>query len=124
MDPYLGLMIATILTAIGGGMIEVLISPIVESLPGDKKAAAMSLLHSFYCWGQMAVVLLSTVYFTTAGLRNWPWATALWALVPFLNMFFFMKVPLCALVEDGEACAFATCSSEVRSSVALSCCCF
>ena len=102
MDPYLGLVIATVLTAVGGGMIEVLISPIVESLPGDKKAAAMSLLHSFYCWGQMAVVLLSTVYFTTAGLRNWPWLTALWALIPFLNMFFFMKVPLCALVEDGE----------------------
>ncbi len=102
MDPYLGLMIATILTAIGGGMIEVLISPLVESLPGDKKAAAMSLLHSFYCWGQMAVVLLSTIYFTTIGLRNWLWLTVIWALVPFFNMFFFMKVPLCALVEDGE----------------------
>ncbi len=102
MDPYAGLVAATVLYAVGGGMIEVLISPIVESLPGDKKAASMSLLHSFYCWGQMAVVLLSTAYFLTAGLDNWRWLTAAWAVVPFFNLFFFMKVPLCALVEDGK----------------------
>jgi len=102
MDPYLGLMIATVINAVGGGMIEVLISPIVESLPGDKKAASMSLLHSFYCWGQTAVVLLSTLYFTTIGLAAWQWLAALWALVPLFNVFFFLKVPLCALVEDGE----------------------
>jgi len=102
MDPYLGITIAMVVNAVGGGMIEVLISPIVESLPGDRKAAAMSLLHSFYCWGQMAVVLLSTAYFTTIGLSGWPWLTAAWALVPLFNMFFFMKVPLCALVEDGQ----------------------
>ncbi len=102
MDPYQGLVIAMVINAIGGGMIEVLISPIVESLPGDKKAASMSLLHSFYCWGQMAVVLLSTVYFATIGLASWQWLTALWALVPLFNMFFFLKVPLCALVEEGK----------------------
>ena len=102
MDAYLGLMVATVLNAVGGGMIEVLISPIVESLPGDKKAASMSLLHSFYCWGQTAVVLLSTAYFTLIGLGHWPWLTALWALVPLFNLFFFLKVPLCALVEEGE----------------------
>jgi len=101
-DPYLGLVIATVLNAVGGGMIEVLISPIVESLPGDKKAASMSLLHSFYCWGQMTVVLLSTLYFTTAGLSAWRWLPAVWALVPLFNVFFFLKVPLCALVEDGK----------------------
>ena len=102
MDPYLGLVVATVINAVGGGMIEVLISPIVESLPGDKKAASMSLLHSFYCWGQTAVVLLSTLYFTTVGLAAWRWLAALWALVPLFNMFFFLKVPLCALVEEGK----------------------
>ena len=49
-SPYMGLVIAVLLNSIGGGIIEVIISPIVESLPGDEKAAAMSLLHSFYCW--------------------------------------------------------------------------
>ena len=101
-DPYAGLVIATVLNAVGGGMIEVLISPIVESLPGDRKAASMSLLHSFYCWGQMAVVLLSTAYFTTIGLQNWRWLAVIWALVPLVNAFFFLKVPLCALVEEGK----------------------
>lgn len=101
-DPYLGLVIATVLNAVGGGMIEVLISPIVESLPGDKKAASMSLLHSFYCWGQMSVVLLSTLYFTTVGLASWRWLPVIWALVPLFNTFFFLKVPLCALVEEGK----------------------
>ena len=102
MDPYLGLVIAMVLNAVGGGMIEVLISPIVQSLPGDKKAASMSLLHSFYCWGQTAVVLLSTLYFVTAGLSHWPYLAALWALVPLFNLFFFLKVPLFPLVEEGE----------------------
>ncbi len=102
MDPYAGLVIAMVVNAVGGGMIEVLISPIVESLPGDKKAASMSLLHSFYCWGQTAVVLFSTLFFVAFGLASWRWVTALWALVPFFNMFFFMRVPLCALVEEGQ----------------------
>jgi MFS family permease len=101
-DPYTGLVIATVLNAVGGGMIEVLISPIVESLPGDKKAASMSLLHSFYSWGQMSVVLLSTLFFTTVGLHNWRWLAATWALVPLVNAFFFLRVPLCALVQEGE----------------------
>jgi len=102
MDPYLGLVIAMVLNAVGGGMIEVLISPIVQSLPGDKKAASMSLLHSFYCWGQTAVVLLSTLYFVTAGLSHWPYLAAIWALVPLFNLFFFLKVPLAPVVEEGE----------------------
>ncbi len=62
-DPYVGLMISIVLYAIGGGIIEVLISPIIESCPTEKKEAAMSLLHSFYCWGHVAVVLVSTIFF-------------------------------------------------------------
>jgi len=70
-DGYTGLLVAVILNGIGGGLIEVLISPIVESLPGDEKASAMSLLHSFYCWGHVAVVLLSTLFFLLAGINHW-----------------------------------------------------
>ena len=86
------------INAIGGGLIEVLISPIVEALPGDEKASAMSLLHSFYCWGHVSVVILSTIFFNIAGLNHWKILPLLWALIPFLNIFFFIKVPLCVLV--------------------------
>jgi MFS family permease len=106
MEPYAGLIIATAINAVGGGMIEVLISPIVESLPGDEKAASMSLLHSFYCWGQMAVVLLSTAYFAIFGLVNWGFLTAIWAAVPLFNAFFFARVPLRPLVEGGQGMNF------------------
>lgn len=99
-DKYAALLIAITLNAVGGGLTEVLISPIIESLPGDEKAGAMSLLHSFYCWGHMAVVILSTVYFLTAGIENWRWLPVLWALVPLFNAFFFAKVPLRVLVEE------------------------
>ena len=92
------LLIATILCAIGGGMLEVLISPIVESLPSDCKSSAMALLHSFYCWGQVLTVLLTTVFFfLTKGTTYWYIAPVLWALVPFVNTFVFMRVPLLPL---------------------------
>ena len=99
---YAGLVIASVLNAIGSGLIEVLISPIVESLPGDEKASAMSMLHSFYCWGFVATVVLSTLYFVVAGIENWFWLPLLWAIIPFLNIFFFSKVPLRVLVEESE----------------------
>lgn len=101
-DKYAALLIAITLNAVGGGLTEVLISPIIESLPGDEKASAMSLLHSFYCWGHMAVVILSTVYFLTAGIANWRFLPVLWAVVPLFNAFFFAKVPLRVLVEESE----------------------
>jgi len=101
-NPYTGLIIAVCLNAIGGGMIEVIISPIVQSLPGEQKESAMSLLHSFYCWGHVAVVLLSTAFFLLFGLDHWPWLTALWALLPLFNFFLFLKVPLRTL-EDGQS---------------------
>ena len=101
-DPFIGLILAAAFNSVGGGLTEVLVSPIVESLPGDEKASAMSLLHSFYCWGQVAVVLLSTLFFTSFGTENWRTLTALWAIIPFLNTFLFAKVPLCPFVEEGE----------------------
>lgn len=102
-NPYVGLLISIGLYAVGGGLIEVLVSPIVQALPTDEKSMAMSLLHSFYCWGQVTVVLLSTVFFLTAGISNWRILTVLWALVPFVNIFLFAGAPICPLVEEGEA---------------------
>lgn len=101
-DPFAGLLLAAAFNSVGGGLTEVLVSPIVESLPGDEKASAMSLLHSFYCWGQVAVVLLSTFFFVVCGIDNWRILTALWAIIPFINTFLFAKVPLCPFVEEGE----------------------
>ncbi len=97
---YAGLLSATVIAAIGGGLTEVLISPIVEALPMKRKASVMSFLHSFYSWGQVIVVLLSTAYFGVFGNHNWIYLPLLWALVPFLNTFFFMVVPVKALPHD------------------------
>lgn len=102
MDPFLGIVIAMILNAIGGGLTEVLISPIVESLPGDEKASAMSVLHSFYCWGHMAVVILSTVYFVAVGTQHWQYLPFLWALLPLVNIFLFARVPMHVLVAEED----------------------
>jgi fucose permease len=101
--PYAGMVVAVCLNAVGGGLIEVIISPIVESLPGDKKAASMSLLHSFYCWGHVAVVVLSTVYFALFGVARWPYLVMAWALVPLFNFFLFLKVPLRSLNDHAAA---------------------
>lgn len=101
-DPYPGICLAVILYAIGGGLIEVLISPIVEACPTDGKSAAMSLLHSFYCWGSVLVVLLSTVLFAVLGMDSWKIVASLWAAIPVFNAFYFTQVPIASLVEDGE----------------------
>ena len=91
-----------VFNAIGGGILEVIVSPIVEACPGTNKAARMSMLHSFYCWGHMAVVLLSTLYFTLAGIENWRLLPPLWALVPLFTLFAFTKVPIYAIPGDDE----------------------
>ena len=100
--PYLGLIVAVVLYAIGGGLIEVLISPIVDSIPGDAKASAMSLLHSFYCWGQFAVVLISTVFIKIAGEGLWNILPVIWAVVPAYNLFKFMRVPMVPAIPEHE----------------------
>ncbi len=100
---YLGLLLSVCLYAVGGGLIEVLVSPIVEACPTDGKAAAMSLLHSFYCWGQMAVVLLSTAFFAAAGIGRWRLLCVLWALLPAFNTCYFLKVPIRTLEEEHTA---------------------
>lgn len=101
-NPYAGLCIAVVLYAIGGGLIEVLISPIVEACPTDGKAAAMSLLHSFYCWGSVAVVGISTLYFSIFTTANWKYLALIWAVVPIVNALNFIRVPIAPLIEEGE----------------------
>ncbi len=101
-DAYAGILVAVVLYAVGGGLIEVLISPIVESCPTERKEAAMSLLHSFYCWGHLAVILLSTLFFTLAGIERWPVLAGLWALIPLANCFYFAKVPLYSVTGGQE----------------------
>lgn len=101
-DAFAGLLTAVVIYALGGGLIEVLISPIMESCPTDNKEKAMSLLHSFYCWGHVGVVLLSTLFFTVFGIENWKILTLLWIIIPLCNGFFFLKVPMAPLVEEGE----------------------
>ncbi len=101
-SPYAGLLVCTFLYAIGGGLLEVLVSPIVEACPTENKSASMSLLHSFYCWGHAGVVLLSTLFFSLCGIQNWRFLVALWALVPLANAFYFGKVPIATLTEEGQ----------------------
>lgn len=101
-DPFVGILIAVFVYAIGGGLIEVLISPIIEACPTENKESAMSLLHSFYCWGCTGVVLISTIFFTIFGISHWKILTLLWTLLPLANMLLFTKVPIYSLQEEGE----------------------
>ena len=101
-DPFTGILIAVVLYAMGAGLIEVLISPIVEACPFDNKDGVMSLLHSFYCWGIVGVILGSTVFFAVFGVENWRILAILWAVLPFVNTFNFLKCPIERLTEDGE----------------------
>jgi len=99
-DSFTGLLIPTMIYAVGGGLLEVLVSPIVESCPSKNKAGIMSLLHSFYCWGVVATVLLSTGFFVLFGTENWKILSCLFALIPFFNIFFFSFVPLYPIGEE------------------------
>lgn len=101
-DPFYGLLLAVVIYAIGGGLLEVLVSPIVEACPTDNKETAMSLLHSFYCWGHVGVVLISTVFFRIFGIENWRIMACFWAVIPLANAFVFTKVPIASLIQDGE----------------------
>ncbi|MDR0731712.1 MAG: MFS transporter [Treponema sp.] len=101
---YAALVIAITIYGFGGGLLEVLVSPVVDSIPGEsnRKPAAMSLLHSFYCWGQMAVILLSTFLLSLVGRGNWYILPLIWALVPLGNMFLFMQVPLAPMLPEAQ----------------------
>ncbi len=101
-SPFAGILTAVMIYAVGGGLLEVLVSPVVEACPSDNKEKAMSMLHSFYCWGHVGVVLLSTLFFRIFGIGNWKILAAVWALIPIVNAFAFAKVPMASLMEEGE----------------------
>ena len=101
-DAYTGILLSVMIYAIGGGLIEVLISPIIEACPTDNKEKAMSLLHSFYCWGHVGVVLISTIFFSTMGIENWKILARIWAVIPVLNGIVFLFSPIYSLHEEGE----------------------
>lgn len=100
-SPFAGILIAVMVYAVGGGLLEVIVSPVVEACPSGNKEKAMSLLHSFYCWGHAGVVLFSTLFFRIFGIANWKILAIIWALLPIGNAFAFVKVPIAPLMEDG-----------------------
>lgn len=100
--PFVGLLLAVGLYAVGGGLLEVAVSPVVEGCPTKNKEQSMSLLHSFYCWGHVGVVLLSTVFFRIFGVENWRYMALLWAIIPAVNGIVFLKVPMMPLLREGE----------------------
>ena len=101
-DPFVGIMISVVIYAIGSGLIEVLVSPIIEACPFEHKEKVMSLLHSFYCWGCVGVILISTIFFAVFGVGEWRLLAIVWALVPLYNIYNFATCPLEPLVKEGK----------------------
>jgi len=101
-NPFVGILCAVIVYAIGGGLLEVLVSPVMESCPSENKEKAMSMLHSFYCWGHVGVVLLSTVFFKVFGIENWRIMAVIWAIIPIYNIFAIAGAPIAPLLKEGE----------------------
>lgn len=101
-SPYVGILIGVFFYALGSGLVEVLCSPIVEACPFDHKEKVMSLLHSFYCWGSVGVILLSTIFFSVFGIDKWRILAYLWAMIPLYNIYNFATCPIEHLVEDGQ----------------------
>lgn len=101
-DPFTGILISAVIYAVGSGLIEVLASPIVEACPFENKASVMSILHSFYCWGCVGVILLSSLFFVVFGIENWRWLPCIWALVPLYNIYNFVVCPIESLTGDGK----------------------
>ena len=103
-SPFVGLVMAVVLYAIGGGLLEVIVSPMVEACPSEHKDRTMSMLHSFYCWGSVGVIIVSTLVFWLFGIQNWRILATLWAIVPIANGIAFINVPIISMEEStGES---------------------
>lgn len=102
-SPFTGILASVTIYAAGGGLLEVIVSPVMEACPSDNKETAMSMLHSFYCWGHVGVVLFSTLFFQVAGTENWKVLAAIWAILPLANAVAFTRVPMDVLFEDAKA---------------------
>ena len=107
-EAYTGLIIATVIYACGCGLVEILVSPMVEACPTDRKEATMSMLHSFYCWGSVAAILLSTAFFAVFGVEHWGIICMIWAIIPLLNALFFTQVPVYHLQEGTQPMSIQT----------------
>lgn len=101
-DSFAGILTAMTVYAVGGGLLEVIISPVVENCPTENKEKTMSMLHSFYCWGQAGVILVSTLFFALSGIKNWRILSYIWAMIPAVNAYTFMRVPITATDERNE----------------------
>lgn len=107
LPPYIGLIISVVIYAVGSGLTEVMVSPVIEAIPGDAKSSSMSLLHSFYCWGHLYTVLIATAYFKIFGLENWRYLSIYWAVLPLVTAILFTKVPINVFGgEGGERAGF------------------
>ena len=98
---YGGLACGVVVSAIGGGLLEVMVSRISDALPADssKKAANMALLHSFYCWGQVAVVAISTFFLLVVGQSRWQLLPIIWVALPLTALALFAKSPFADIPE-------------------------
>lgn len=101
--PFVGILISVVLYAVGSGLIEVLVSPIVEACPFENKDGMMSFLHASYCWGAVGIILGSTLFFAVFGIEHWKILTLIWALVPLYNTWNFLNCPMERLVEEGKS---------------------
>ncbi len=101
-NTYIWFMVSTVLFSCGGGLLELLLSPIVQAIPGDEKARAMSMLHSFYAWGFILVVVLTTTALGVFGSANWPLIMITWAILPLATGIAFLKVPLAPQVSEEQ----------------------
>lgn len=105
-DPYIGLLVCVTISAMGGGLIEALVGPIVQALPLERKESAIGILHSFYCWGHAGVVIFTTLFFQLAGTENWRLLCALWAVIPAANLILCGVCPMYQLDDEGETLPF------------------
>ena len=101
-NAFAGILISVTVYAVGCGLIEVLASPIIEACPFENKEATMSLLHSFYCWGTVGTIVISTLFFTVFRMDSWKWLAVIWALVPLYNIYNFATCPIVPIVEEGQ----------------------
>ena len=108
-NPMIGILISVCIYAVGSGLVEVLVSPIIEACPFPNKESMMSLLHSFYCWGAVGVIVGSTIFFMFFGLDNWRILSCLWALIPLYNIINFSTCPIDPIVEDSEGLSMGIC---------------
>ncbi|SCY63673.1 Fucose permease [Lachnospiraceae bacterium XBB2008] len=99
---FAGILISVTIYAVGSGLIEVLVSPIIEACPFENKEATMSLLHSFYCWGSVGTIAVSTLFFKLFGMDSWRWLAIVWALIPAVNIYNFATCPIVPIVEEGQ----------------------